>query len=190
MKNEQFEINGFLFENMADYELAKKEQNNIIGLKNRMNMDDIPGLKLVYEKLVAKNYFHTVIGISFLSELREYIVKSQGTDDLSSILIQEVKPPAAAYEKPDNDRYIKLKNELDKIKSTRTKLVITICALAVIIIGMVIMTATNDNSGFFNAEEKVLDKYSAWQEQLLQKEQELKDWEDELRQKSETPNMK
>ena len=48
------------------------------------------------------------------------------------------------------------------------------------IIAMFAITLTSDHSGYFNVEEKVLNKYSDWEDELNQREQKIKDLEDEL----------
>ena len=53
-------------------------------------------------------------------------------------------------------------------------------AFIAIVIGMFFIIVTNDNLGYFDAEEKVLDKYSAWQERLETWEEELENREEIL----------
>ena len=53
-------------------------------------------------------------------------------------------------------------------------------ALIVIIIGMFWIVITSDNLGYFNAEDKVLNKYSSWEEELNAREAAIRQREEEL----------
>lgn len=68
--------------------------------------------------------------------------------------------------------------EMYRDKLRNYKIVITV--LAAVIIGLLAMVYFSDSSPLLDAEQQVLDKYSAWQEELQLQEQELKDWEAEL----------
>jgi lipopolysaccharide export LptBFGC system permease protein LptF len=51
---------------------------------------------------------------------------------------------------------------------------IVIVALLAIIIGMFVIAVINPNVGYINTERKVLNKYSAWEEDLQLREEEIK----------------
>lgn len=183
MEENKYEINGFLFVSKTDYERAMKEYNNILGLEKKMNVDDIQGLKVVFTKLVSKNYFRTPVGMNFLYELRDYIVKAQGMDDLPPIPVPKMEKQPGTIIVEEQPQYIKMREQFERTKSIKNKMIIAICAMAIVIIGMIFIALTDDNAKYFNAEEKVLNKYSEWQEQLDSKEKELKDYEDNLKQR-------
>ncbi len=68
--------------------------------------------------------------------------------------------------------------EMYRDKQRNYKIVIAV--LAAVIIGMLAMVYFSDSSPLLDAEQQVLDKYSAWQEELQLQEQELKAWEADL----------
>ena len=59
---------------------------------------------------------------------------------------------------------------------------IAVIAMLITIIGILFILITNENSGFFRAEEKLVNKYSAWEERLYNWEQELNEREAEISQ--------
>lgn len=179
-ETEKYVVNGYRFVSKADYERANKEFENINGLKDKLNPDDIDGLEAIYNKLISKNYFRTPVGFSFLHELKEYIESSKG----ESYRLREVPVPKLEAKKTGNilndDKYNKLKTEHDNLLAVKNRMVIAIVALVIIVLGMFFIAMTNDNAGYFRAEEKVLNKYSAWEEDLNEREQIIKEKEEEL----------
>ncbi len=182
-------VEGYYFEDIREASKAKKEYFNICKLKGSISFDDLQGLKKLYLKLVGKNYFSTPIGYAFLQEMREYIVENLGDEDLPLISVEKkevIKVPDVLSEKhPEvsSEKYKKLRSDYGKLKKEKTRILIITAALAVIVAGMFYIMATNENIGYFNTEEKIVNKYSAWEERLVSWENELKLKEEELDQR-------
>ena len=173
-------VDGYMFRNAAETERAMKEYENIKRIKKSINIDNPEDVKKMYIKLVEKKYFVTPVGISFLHEMRDYLVSVTGDEELEPIPV-----PRMVAMKPKNDvltssAYTKLKQQYATLEKTKSKLVIAVVALIIVVIGMFFIVVTNENLGYFNAEEKVLNKYSAWQERLQSWENELIEREDAL----------
>ncbi len=172
-------VDGYIFKNMQEAERAKKELESINKIKAEIDINNGDKMEQLYKKLVDKRCYVTPVGINFLHEMREYIINELCIYDIppvpASFIVKKNTPDTVA-----SDKYDKIKNELENEISIRKKLTIFLVAFAVIIIGMFFIIVTNDNLGYFNAEEKVLDKYSAWQERLEMWEQELEEREEIL----------
>lgn len=173
-------VDGYMFRNAAETERAMKEYENIKRIKKSINIDNPEDVKKMYIKLVEKKYFVTPVGLGFLHEMREYLVSVTGDEELEPIPV-----PGMVAMKPKNDvltssAYTKLKQQYETLEKNKSKLVIAVVALAIVVVGMFFIVVTNENLGYFNAEEKVLNKYSAWQERLQSWENELIEREDAL----------
>ena len=111
--------------------------------------------------------------------MREYLVENLGDGDLPLIGVARtnvVKVPEVINEKhPEisSEKYKKLRTDYIKLKRTKKILQIAVISFIVIILGMFYIMATNKNIGYFNTEEKIVNKYAAWEERL-------ESWEDEL----------
>ena len=174
-------IDGYLFNSAADYERAKKEYTNILKIKKKINPDNIDEMYNLYLKLVGKKIFVTPVGLGFLHEMREYLAEKRGEEELPPISVPEEKVvKLSGNDGIYRDKYNKMCDERDKLLNTKKKLSIAVTALVFLVIGMIFIVVTNDNLGYFNAEEKVLDKYATWQEQLENWEKELIEREDAL----------
>lgn len=182
MESHEMVVEGYKFNSIRDYEKALKEYENIQIIKSKLNPDDIEELHKVYNKMINKSYFSTPVGLCFLHEMRDYIHENKPDIDLSVISV----PASNASKNSVVDE--RLKNKYDKLIDERTallrarkRLTIAVVTLVIIVVGMIFIVITNENLGYFNAEEKVLDKYSSWQERLQNWENELIEREDALK---------
>ena len=173
-------VDGYFFNSIKEAERARKELESINKIKSTIDINNGDKMEQLYKKLVDKKCYVTPVGINFLHEMREYII--------NELCIYDIPPvPASFVVKKDSpytveaDKFDKVKNELEKEKNLRKKLTVFLVAFVVIVVGMFFIIVTNDNLGYFNAEEKILDKYSAWQERLEM-------WEDELEEREEMLN--
>ena len=173
-------IDGYVFSSAKETEEAKKEYENVVKLKRKLNVENIDEMVRVYNKLVSRNYFSTPVGLGFLHDMREYLMSKIDGDPLPPVSVPGSNVSEKITEQPSNTKYDKLKKENEKLLAVKKKLVIAVAALVAVVVGMFFIIVTNDNLGYFNAEEKVLDKYSAWQERLQNWEQVLIEREDQL----------
>lgn len=182
---------------MEQTEREKKEQAYITQLKKNMNPEDVAGLYHLYQKLTEKTYFRTDVGFGFLAELREYLVKNgYEIDPYTMPQLQKNKKVSEEHAETHLLRkYEKLcekqehtEKELERLNLIRIRLTIAVAALVVVVIGMIFIAVTNKNVGYFNAEQKVQDKYAYWEEQLDAREKELQEWEQELSEQAEKVN--
>ena len=64
-------------------------------------------------------------------------------------------------------------------KRLRISLIVNLF-LAVLVVGMVIITLTSDQPNIVNYENKIVDKYAQWQQELEEREQAVREKEQEL----------
>lgn len=175
-------IDGYCFSNSQDAKLALKEKNAISKIKDSIDISNTVAVYETYNKLVSKSYFVTPVGLGFLHEMRDYLKQFYDEDELKTITVlsKQKNKESNTLGEFNYKNLEKLKLENEKLNSLRQKLVIAVVAMVIIIVGMMFIVVTNENLGYFNAEEKLLNKYAAWQERLENWEQELIKREDEL----------
>ena len=171
-------VDGFVFLSVADAQTAAKEQKNIDIIRQRTPLSDPDAAYALYCKLIERKMFKTSVGYGFLYELRHYLIEDCGyaPSDLPNI---------AEVSKEGGDIFADIKRESleDKIKLLRLtikRLTIVIIALVAIVVGMFAVAVINPNVGYVNTEHKVLNKYSAWEEDLTNREAIIKQKEKEL----------
>ena len=74
-----------------------------------------------------------------------------------------------------------LKNRFEHLLVVKQRMSIVIIALVIMVVGMFVIAVINPNAGYVNTENKVLNKYSAWEEDLQQREQAVKEKEEQLK---------
>ena len=171
-------VDGFIFRSKREFEKAKKEYETINELKQKIDMNDQENVIGLYNKLVSKRYFQTPVGFSFLYELRAFL--KEDNDNVSVAYIPVVSSGGVKSRSEQNRQYMELQKRYDKQTMTKNRLILAIVSMIIVIVGMIFIMATNKNVGYFSAEEKILDKYSAWEEPLQKWEEELTIREDKL----------
>lgn len=172
-------IDGFVFQSAKDTELAKREYETLRKVREKVDINNLDNALKLYEKMVAKKYFETPVGLSFLHEMRDFLVSNMPKADISPVYVPRLRQEGDKNPLI-NLNYEKLKADNEKLQSQKKKMSIAIVSLVIIIVGMFFIVVTNDNIGYFNTEEKILNKYSAWEERLQNWEDELIQREDEL----------
>lgn len=170
------EIDGFVFASKADAKVAENELKGIEYLKNKNNMNNPKAALVIYNKMVAEGIFHTPIGIGYLRDLQRLLIENDNIDN-NSIMQIPVEPLAEGISK---------KNVVDKIakvfsnsrKAYREKLKVSMTLniiLVIVIIAMFVISTTGNNVNIINYEEKIIDKYAKWEEELTERENVLRE---------------
>ena len=84
---EGLQVSGFQFDDSMEYALAKKEADIINYIIERMDISDPQVALKVYYKLLERQDLKTVIGHTFLKQLRDFCVQNGVADDESIRLI-------------------------------------------------------------------------------------------------------
>ena len=168
MQNDKWVVQCFSFANSNDYEKAKKEQETVAYIKSNTNLSNIKVVAKLYSSLIEKETFDTIIGYTFLQELRQLL--------LSQDMITEVALPSIPIVAKD----AKLLYE----KTSRKKKISLYANffLATIVIIMMILSVMTKNQANGKFEEKILNQYASWKQELEQKEDELAQRENQLNQ--------
>ncbi len=179
LPNNSMELDGYAFKSRSDFERALKERDTIEKIKAGINPENLDSIKSMYIRLTSKNYFSTPIGIGFLRDMQKYLIENG--EDTALIPVPKSKVLKEKSDEVTDSSYLdSLLAENNKIRRIKSKLIIAVVALTFTVVAMIFMVMTNDNLGYYKAEEKVLDKYSAWEEELKSREKALDEREDEL----------
>jgi hypothetical protein len=130
----------------------------------------------LYHKLVERRTLKTVVGFAFLKELQERILKEGiiSKDNMPYIQVEKDAKQIRAYsgtlDHEAEQRHLEMiENYKSKLRNSR---IISIF-LIVIIAAMIMISILSDRSVFSNYEDQILNKYSAWEEQLNAREKAL-----------------
>lgn len=161
---------------------ARKESDMIRQIRAKMDLTDAKAVLKMYNKLIEDKIFETLVGYTFLEELREVVSKSGlvPEEELAAVPFQE-----ETEEEPDLQRRLLFqKNKYQKMyegqKLLNKKFKIALVSLVIILIGFIVINFKFEYSIFTyftnykaNMEEELIDKYRSWEEELQQRQQQL-----------------
>ncbi|MBQ9984406.1 MAG: hypothetical protein IJP29_07435 [Lachnospiraceae bacterium] len=179
MDKETLIVEGFVFPSYKEAQIAQKELVNIEAIRKRIRGQDGKTTYELYCKLVERDMFHTMLGYGFLFELRHQLMEQYGYREQE--LPDVVLPKRMEYDKVSQLNQTKLESKLQSLMVIKTRMTITIVALLFVIVGMFIIVAVNPNVGYVNTENKIINKYSTWEEELNRREQAIREKEEELK---------
>lgn len=176
-KTTTYTYQGFTFTSEAQLTEAKKEAEAIAYIRSQADLSNVKTVVKLYNRLVEKGTMVTELGISFLKELRSRAMES-GTVAESSLrpLPEPVrKELLQAEKKPSKDR--KLMEYYRERSKNLTIAVVILCLTIAVLIGIRLFGTA---SPFEDYEQKVLDEYAGWKEELTETEKALHQWEERL----------
>ena len=175
---EERTVGGFLFEDYKDAQEAFREQRNVRALKDKIDFEQTEEMAALYNKLIEGRVFKTPIGLKFLGEFREFLVEDVEMPEADVPLIYVL--PSKGMPRAKKEQLEFLLQENQKMESDRRKYIISIIALIVVILAMFAITVLNPNVGYINTENKILNRYASWEEELTRREAELREREAQL----------
>ncbi len=179
---------GFSFDTDRDADMAALERRKIDYMESRMDYSNPEAILKIYNQAIHGRIFKTPIGIMYLKQIQEYLLKQESIDskDVTPIPIyqsfssrmREEHSPAKTRVKPSE-----AKNE--KKKASFTISVILNIFLGLAIIAMFIITLNAEQPNVLNYEKVITNRYAEWEQQLTQREQAVRDKERELQMETE-----
>lgn len=178
MNTDSLTVDGFVFPSYKETQIALKEKKNIEIIRQRTPLTEAAEIYDLYTKLIERDMFKTMVGYSFLYELRMRLVSEFGYEEAE--LPTVILPKRMEYDKVHELNQGVLEQKLKGLLLVKKRMTIVIIALAIMVVAMFVIAAVNPNVGYINTENKILNKYSAWQEDLEEREQAVKEKEAEL----------
>jgi hypothetical protein len=180
MKENEYKIAGFSFADANDYKEAKREAETIDYIRANTDLNDLNKAMKLYHKLVERKTLKTVVGLSFLKELQERIIKEGivRKDSMPCIQIEknekQLRAYSGAFEQEQEKRHLALIEDY-KIKLRNSRIISAF--LVVIVIIMIMIAIFSDRTLFLNYQNKILDQNSAWEEDLKAREKAIEEME-------------
>lgn len=186
-------VDGFLFEDEATAQIARKEEEGIRFIKERTALNNPEVVLKLYKKLLEQELFVTPVGIRFLTELQNILLTSVyiAREEIPPIPVKAIEPakveePATPGEKVVQKPVEKVKKESkkadDKAGGNYKKPFYVALFLAIIfgvsVLGMFAINAISGNNiNIINYREQLLNEYSGWEAELKTEEERLEKWE-------------
>jgi len=185
-------VGGIAFTDIKQAKLAQIEQKRIEILDEKLNYNDIDAVANVYKKARDNRTFQTPVGITYMLRLYDWLMKNnyEGVDKMYVIMEQETSGPNIDdLEKgllSERDELWKSRLESQKKKEKilagkfRTSVFLNV-VLAVLVALLFVISQTGNNPTVLNYKTKIINQYTAWEQELEQREQAVEEKEAELK---------
>lgn len=189
----EFVVDGFAFHTRKEAEKAQKELEGIQYLKKKIDGQEPEKIIQVYHKVMEQQLFETPVGLYFIKELQEELRK---VPYLMEDAIPPIDIPKGTGLRTDALKQIEEDTSLDNAKKekkdkqaefeqekTEHKLglkfsVFINILLLLVVIGMFAISMTSNNINILNYQNKIIDKYESWEQELEQREATVKEYEE------------
>ncbi|MGN1157641.1 MAG: hypothetical protein ACI4TK_15800 [Agathobacter sp.] len=192
-------VSGFLFEDEEMAAQAKREEEGVRFIKEKSSLKTQESVLKLYTTLLQQKLFVTPVGLRFLMELQGALIASgMKKEDIPVLDVAAFVPDSKtegkkSVKKSDSKRSFhpvqKINNRVEKGSGYKQAFYVALffaIVFGISVAGMfVIAEASSDNITILNYEEKLIDKYEQWHNDLKEKEESLKKWENELSEREE-----
>ena len=175
--NKELVVDGFIFENIEDANVAKMELDKISKLKEKLTGADVALLYKVYNRSIENGTFKTPVGFAYMNELRLRIEREGSFKE-------ELLPVPVGIRNnsrnADSKELINAKERTEKIQNILKWSVFINIVFFIVVIMLFIISSTSDRPNIINYRTAVIDEYSQWEQELTQREEAVSQKEREL----------
>jgi len=175
---EVYEAAGFSFPTKVQADAALEEEKKIYYIRSRIVKSSSAEVLLIYNKMIKGNVLTTPVGMVFLKELHDRLIKDP---DINAQEIDSI-PFGASYDKDAADLKTvpeAVRQELEKCKGRLKFCGMVIAALVVCVIAMFAITMKSDDPNILNYETALQNKYAQWDQELKERERKIRAKEEE-----------
>lgn len=177
-------VGGYRFYTEKDAQLAATELRKIEYLEARIDYSRPDSILMVYEKTIHERIFRTPVGLQYLKELRDFLLKQPEIDpqrvpeiSLYNTFSGEVREKNA----PARNRIKTSGGGKSGEKPGFAISVVLNILLVLAVICMFTMTLRSDNPNVLNYERVLTDRYAQWEQDLTERENAIREKERELK---------
>ena len=180
-------VGGYYFGSFDDARLAEKEIKNAKYLEERTQSMNVKQMKAVYDKMIDEKMFSTPVGWEYLKFLKERLVENGiSEEDIRPIplycnFISQKRDILAPKDDHIAKRSIRPSKKRERgIKDALRTSVLLNVILFVLVIAMFIITLKSDNPNILNYKQAITNEYSAWEQELTDRENAVREREKAL----------
>jgi hypothetical protein len=175
----QYTVNGYLFGDPADVEIANQELAKIKYIDKKIERHSAETVLAVYQAALEKKLFRTPVGYGYLHQLQKKLV---------GLGIERDRIPAIPLYQVYNNNYKTQERAprltpKKKVHPDMKKLRYSVwgnVVLVVLVILLFVITITGENANIINYRNAIENEYSQWEDELTAREQVVREKEREL----------
>ena len=186
-------VNGIRYVSAADATTAREELKKIAYIEGHMNYNNPEEVLAIYDKMITNKLFVTPSGFAFLNRVQDYLREIPSIDherirpiETDSLFTQrarnEVRAASRVIQEPG------LKEEYKKAQGSLRISVILNIMLVILVAAMFGIALGSDNPNIINYRNAIENQYSAWEQNLTERENAVREKEKELGMETEAEN--
>lgn len=179
---------GYSFYTERDAALAEEERRKVEYLKARLDYNNAESILRVYKKAIGERIFKSPVGLFFLREMQQYLMRQPDIDPTAV----EAIPLYVSFEgefreqsNPARNRVKPVQNQGAKKSPALRISVIANIGLAAAVIAMFAIALGARQANILNYERVLTDRYASWEQELTEREQAIREREREWNNKLE-----
>lgn len=179
---EALAVGGYLFFTEKDARLARAEEQKIKYLEERIDYDSPESIRYVYEESIRERVFKTPVGLQYLKHQQEYLKSRPDMEPGSVMDIPLYTAFSGEIREHGNPAHAKVivSGRKDRQKAGFAVSVILNVMLVLAILSMFYISFVSDQPNIVNYERALTDRYAAWEQELTEREQAVREKEKEL----------
>lgn len=185
--NEKLSVGGFLFYTERDAQLAAVELKKMEYLEARIDYSRPESVLLVYVKTIHERIFQTPVGFRYLNGLRDFLLKQP---EIKPEDVPEI-PLFITFSTERGKQNMPEKNRLEAAggmggdgKREKTRFLFSVILNVLLVMAVAAMFSIalrSNNPNILNYERAITNRYAAWEQELTEREQKIREKEKELR---------
>ncbi|MCX4338795.1 MAG: hypothetical protein OSJ72_04050 [Lachnospiraceae bacterium] len=172
-REDELVVEGYRFATIADAETARMELKKIENLERNLDYRRPQNVLLVYNRALDNRVFLTPVGFSYLQKMQKELIKWGVPADK----VRPVPLYATFSNKTANSRSIRL-SVAQRHPEYQGRFVASLLVnfvLVVLVAAMVLFAWNSDTPNIINYRQAIENEYSAWEQELTQREQTVRE---------------
>ena len=176
---DKFIVGGYEFLTETDAEKGTLYLSKIKILETKVKVSRPDDMLAVYEKAIQNRIFKTPLGWRYLTDLREKLLESGFEEqDLIPIPLEIPMTRQSSLDKLSSKK--KESSSGEKVHFGRILSIVLNVALIIVVILMFVIASTSENDNIINYKRNITNRYSAWDEELKEREKAVREAEKRL----------
>ena len=175
----QYTVNGYLFGDQADVEIANQELSKIKYIEKKIERHNGETILAVYQAALEKKMFRTPVGYSYLHQMQKRLV-NMGIDKNRIPAIPLYQVFNNNYKTEERPPRLTVKKQVHPdVKKLRYSIWGNVI-LVILVIVLFAITLTGENANVINYRHAIQNEYSEWEDELTERENIVREKEREL----------
>ena len=176
---DKFIVGGYEFLTETDAEKGTLDLSKIKVLETKVKVSRPDDMLAVYEKAIQNRIFKTPLGWRYLTDLREKLLERGFEEqDLIPIPLEIPMTRQSSLDKLSSKK--KESPSGEKVYFGRILSIVLNVALIIVVILMFVIASTSENDNIINYKRNITNRYSAWDEELKEREKAVREAEKRL----------